>query len=116
MAPPSPARLYATLLAAALVALGFAGFFFSLSWLNFLYVASGFIGLLLAPAVPRAFALLAGVAYTGLAIFTFAHGGWLHLAIGLLGLAAYAGTPRPQRRSKPADRSKPRAQAAGKSA
>ncbi len=103
MAPPSPARLYATLLAAALVALGLAGFFFNLSWLNFLYVASGVLGLLAAPAAPRAFALLAGVAYTGLAVFSFADGGWLHLAIGLLGLAAYAG-------------SEARAQAAGKGA
>lgn len=92
MAPPGPARLYATLVAAALVALGLAGFFSDLSWLNFLYVGSGVLGLFLAPAAPRAFALLAGVAYTGIAIFSFSDSGPLHLAIGLLGLAAYVGS------------------------
>ncbi len=108
MAPPSPARLYATLVAAALFVLGLAGFFSSLDWLNFLYLGSGALGLLLAGAAPRAFALGGGLAYTGLAIFSFADAGWLHLAIGLLGLAAYAGTRRGSL--------KPRAQAAGKSA
>jgi hypothetical protein len=101
MEPPSPARLYATLVGAVLVVLGIAGFFFDLSWLNFLYVASGALGLLVAGRASRPYALGLGLLYTALAIWDFSADGWLHLALGVLGLAA-AGT----------ERLKPRAQAA----
>ena len=74
MAPPSPARLYATLAGAVLVCLGLAGFFFDLSWLNFLYVASGALGLLLAGTTPRPYALCVGLIFVGVAIWGFADG------------------------------------------
>ena len=122
MAPPSPARLYATVAGATLFVLGLAGFFEDLSWFNFLYAGSGVLGLLLAGGAPRPFTLACGLGYTGLAIFAFDQAGWLHLAVGLLGLVAFAGTPRRLRGSKPArkmgreprNESEPRAQAAGK--
>jgi hypothetical protein len=97
MAAPSPARLYAALAGAALFAGGIAGFFFDLSWLNFLYFASGALALLLAGAAPRPCALALGLLYTGVAIWGFTGGGedwlqWPQLALGLLGLAAFAGS------------------------
>jgi len=92
MEPPGPARLYATLVGAGLFVAGILGFFHDLSWLNYLYVAGGAIGLLLAGAAARPYALCIGVIYTGLAIWEFADRGWAHLAIGLLGLAAFAAT------------------------
>jgi hypothetical protein len=130
MAPPSPARLYATAGGAALLVAGVAGFFFDLSWLNFLYLASGALGLFLAPALPRAYALCFGLAYLGLAVWGLSgHEDWQQwpqLALGLLGIAAFAGTAKPLRGSKPAKSvgseprkrrsSEARAQAAGKSA
>jgi hypothetical protein len=94
MEPPSPARLYATLVGAVLLVLGILGFFSDLSWLNFLYAATGAIGLALAGRASRPYALVIGLLCTGLAIADFADRGWLHLAIGVLGLAAVAGTPR----------------------
>jgi hypothetical protein len=136
MEAPSPARLYATVAGAFLLVLGIVGFFYSASfgspgaveaalgtlrvnaWLNVLYVAVGAAGLLAAGVASRAFALGAGLFFTGLAIWGFALGGEeailgflpasdgdsaLNLALGLLGLAAAAGTPR----------SEPRAQAVG---
>jgi hypothetical protein len=103
MAPPSPARLYATLAGAFLFVFGIAGFFEDLSWLNYLHLASGALGLLLAGSAPRPYALCLGAIYTGLAVLGFDSDGWLHLTLGLLGLAAGAAT------------SEPRAQSAGKS-
>lgn len=91
-------------------------------WLNVLHILTGAAGLLAAGYASRVYALAVGVLYTGLAIWGFAIGGSdsilgflpasggdeaLHLAIGLLGLAAAAGTPK-RRRSL-----QPRAQAAG---
>ncbi len=104
MEPPSPARLYATVAGATLFAIGLLGFFDDLSWLNFVHLGSGALALLLAGRAARLCALLLGLGYTGLAIFAFGSEGWLHLAVGVLGLAALAGS------------SEPRAQAAGKSA
>jgi hypothetical protein len=90
-------------------------------WLNLLHVATGAIGLLAASYAARPFALAAGLLYTLLAVWGFALAGdeailgflpasggddALHLAVGLLGLAALAGTPRLQ----------PRADAAGEGA
>jgi hypothetical protein len=82
------------------------------AWLNVLHVLCGALGLLLAGFASRKYALGLGLLYTGLAIWGFsvapgdavlgflpANGGddALHLIIGLLGLAAAAGTPRPRR-------------------
>jgi hypothetical protein len=92
MEPPSPARLYATLIGAVLFIAGIVGFFDDLSWLNYLYVASGAVGLFLAAIAARPYALCAGTLYTGLAIWNFSNHGWPHLAIGLLGLAAFVST------------------------
>ncbi len=125
MQPPSPARLYATLVGALLFVAGILGFFHDLSWLNYLYLASGAVGLLVAGIAPRPYALCAGLVYTALAIADFSSRGWPHLAVGLLGLAAFAAThgqfrgskstnragKEPRKRSK---RLKPRAQAAAK--
>jgi len=125
MEPPSPARLYATLVSAVLFVAGIVGFFHDLSWLNYLYVASGAIGLVVAGVAARPFALCAGLVYTGLAIADFSSRGWPHLAVGLLGLAAFAATHGQVRGSKSTNRAgkeprkrsrrlKPRAQAAAK--
>ena len=121
MEPPSPARLYATLIGAVLFVAGIVGFFHDLSWLNYLCVASGAVGLLVAGIAPRPYALCAGLVYTGLAILDFSSRGWPHLAVGLLGLAAFAASrgsksthdvaKEPRKRSQ---RLKPRAQAAAK--
>jgi hypothetical protein len=104
MEPPSPARLYATAVGAILFLAGLLGFFDGPSWLDFLHAGSGALALLLAGRASRPCALLFGVAYTGLAIFAFGSDGWLHLAVGVSGLAALAGS------------SEPRAQAVGKGA
>jgi hypothetical protein len=121
MEPASPARLYAALAGAVLVVLGIAGFFHDRSWLNYLYAGTGTLGLIAAPCAPRLYALGAGALYTVLAITDFSSRGWPHLAIGLLGLAAFAGTRGSFRRNdlakEPRDRSrrlKPRAKAATK--
>jgi hypothetical protein len=125
MEPPSPARLYATLVGAVLFVAGIVGFFHDLSWLNYLYVASGAAGLLVAGITARPYALCAGALYTGLAVVDFSSRGWPHLAVGLLGLAAFAATPGRFRGSKSTNRAgeeprkraqrlKPRAKAAAK--
>jgi hypothetical protein len=121
MEPASPARLYATLVGALLFVAGLVGFFQDLSWLNYLYVASGAIGLLLAGAAARPYALCVGTIYAGLAIWDFSSRGWPHLAVGLLGLAAFASTRgslvTPDVPKEPSDGSaplEPRAKAAAK--
>jgi hypothetical protein len=125
MEPPSPARLYATLVGAILFVAGIVGFFQDLSWLNYLYLASGAIGLFVAAVAARPYALCAGLLYTVLSIWEFSDRGWPHLAVGLLGLAAFAATHGQFRGSKstnrvgkePRKRStrlKPRAKAAAK--
>jgi hypothetical protein len=121
MEPPSPARLYATLVGAILFVAGILGFFHDLSWLNYLYLASGAVGLLVAAVAARPYALCAGLLYTALAIADFSSSGWPHLAVGLLGLAAFAASrgskstdeveKEPRKRAR---RLKPRAQAAAK--
>lgn len=126
MEAASPARLYATVVGAFLVALGIVGFFFSASfgspgaveaalgvlrvnaWLNLLYVATGALGLLAAGFASRAYALAIGVLFTALAIWGWSIGAGdailgflpaasgdeaLNLVLGVLGLAAAAGTP-----------------------
>ena len=110
------------------------------AWLNLLALATGLLGLLCAGVASRRYALLAGALYTALAIWGFALAAgaavlgflpasagenWLHLALGLLGLAAAAATPRapsrgslrtPSVQEEPRDRSEARAQAAGEGA
>lgn len=116
MEAPSPARLYAAAAGVLLFVLGVVGFFYDASfgsldqyeealgaiqvngWLNLLYIATGAIGLLVAGAASRTFSLTAGLLFTLLAIVGWGSLG-LNLAIGLLGLAAAAGTPR--RKTKP---------------
>ena len=121
MAPPSPARLFATLVGAVLFVAGIAGFFQDLDWLNYLYVAAGAAGLLLAAAAPRPYALCIGLIYAALAVTDFSNRGWAHLLVGLLGLAAFAASrgskstkseaKAPRKRPR---RLKPRAKAAAK--
>jgi hypothetical protein len=105
------------------------------AWLNLVYVATGSLGLLLASYAPRPYALVLGFLYTAVAIWGFALGSGhailgflpvnrgnntLHLALGLLGLVAAAGTPRRAKAAKPGGakrkRLEPRAETAGKSA
>ncbi len=125
MEAPSPARLYATALGALLVVLGLVGFFYSASfgaldhyedalgglqvnaWLNLFYLGVGGIGVLVAGVSSRSYALATGVLFTVLALVGWGTG-VLHLVLGLLGLAAAAGTPK--QRSKP--RAKPARQRA----
>jgi len=134
MEPASPARLYATVAGALLVVLGIVGFFYDASfsglddlepalgllevnaWFNLLYLATGALGVLVAGVASRSYALAMGLLFTLLAIF--GPGSWgLHLAIGLLGLAAAAGTPKRgsfvlQERTKEPRKSKSRAKPA----
>jgi hypothetical protein len=90
---PSPARLYATLIGAALVVFGIVGFFYGASfggpgkvddvfgifgvngWLNVFHVATGAIGLLVAGYAARQYALWLGALFVVVAIWGFAIGG-----------------------------------------
>jgi len=124
MEAPSPARLFAAAAGAFLLLLGVLGFFYYASfgpldryeealggievngWINLLYIAVGAVGILVAGVSSRTYALCVGVLFVLLAIL-----GWgsaaLNLVVGLLGLAAAAGTRQ---------RSEPRAKPAGKRA
>jgi hypothetical protein len=79
------------------------------AWINLLHILTGALGLLMVGFASRRYALAVGGLYTVLAIWGFAldagdailgflpaSGGddTLHLVVGLLGLAAAAGTPR----------------------
>lgn len=115
MEPASPARLYATVAGALLVVLGIVGFFYDASftslddlqpalgvidvnaWFNLLYIVTGAIGVLVAGVASRSYCLAMGLLYTLLGIFGLGTE-WLHLTIGVLGLAAAAGTARAQSR------------------
>jgi hypothetical protein len=99
MEPPSPVRLFATLAGAFLFVFGLAGFFEDRSWLDYLHLASGALGLLAASAAARLYTLALSVTYIGLAVFAFGSDGWLHLAVGVLGLAAIAGSSEPRAQS-----------------
>lgn len=85
-------------------------------WFNMLYLAAGSLALLAATAAARAFALGAGMLFTVLGVWSLALGGGeavldlvpagaanglLALAVGLLGLAAAAGTPSEARAQVP---------------
>ena len=128
MEPPSPARLYAAAVGALLVVLGVVGFFYGPSfgspgtldhtlgafrtngWENLLWIVVGALGLLLAGAASRAYALAAGLLLTVLGVWglaldpgsailgVFPAAGAneaLHLVLGILGLLAAVATPRP---------------------
>jgi Domain of unknown function (DUF4383) len=117
MEPASPARLYASLAGALLVILGIVGFFYDASftaldnlepalgaievnaWFNLLYVATGAVGVLVAGVASRPYALLVGLLYTLLGIFGPGTE-WLHLVIGVLGMAAAAGTESAEARQR----------------
>jgi hypothetical protein len=119
MEAASPARLYAALGGALLLVLGVVGFFYDASfgsldayeealgalqvngWLNLLYVATGAVGVLVAGASSRGYALAVGALYLVLAIVGWGSEG-LNLVVGVLGLAAAAGTPKLEPRAKPA--------------
>lgn len=119
MEPAGPARLYAALVGALLLVLGVVGFFYDASfgsldsyeealgalqvngWLNLLYVATGAVGVLVAGASSRGYALAVGALYLVLAIVGWGSEG-LNLVVGVLGLAAAAGTPRLEPRTKSA--------------
>jgi uncharacterized protein DUF4383 len=119
MEAASPARLYAALAGALLLVLGVVGFFYDASfgaldsyeqalgvlqvngWLNLFYVATGAVGLLVAGASSRGYALTVGAVYVTLAIVGWGSEG-LNLVVGVLGLAAALGTPRLEPRAKPA--------------
>jgi Domain of unknown function (DUF4383) len=132
MEAPSPARLYTAAVGALLFILGVVGFFYDASfgpidryqealgalqingWLNLFYIAVGSVGLLVAGVSSRTYALAAGLLFTLLAIVGWGTGA-LNLVVGLLGLAAAAGTPRAKGDSKPR-KLKPRPKPAGKRA
>lgn len=78
-------------------------------WANLLHLATGAAGLLVVGRAVRGYALVVGLFYAALGIWGISLGGGqaivdvipngtgsdsLHLAIGLLGLLAAAGTPR----------------------
>lgn len=135
MEAPSPARLFAAAAGALLLVLGVVGFFYYASfgpldryeealgaiqvngWLNLFYVATGAIGLLVAGVASRTYSLTVGLLYTLLAIVGWGTG-VLDLVVGLLGLAAAAGTPRtkPEPKRREPRKLEPRAKAAGKRA
>lgn len=133
MEAASPARLYAAVVGALLVVLGLLGFFYDASfgalddyedavaglqvngWLNLFYLATGAAGLLAAGFASRGYALAMTLLFVALVVL-----GWgsdtLHLVIGLLGLAAVAGTPREgrarSRKTRKPRKSNPRAKPA----
>jgi hypothetical protein len=118
MEAPSPARLYAAAVGALLLVLGVVGFFYDASfgpldqyeealgglqvngWLNLFYIATGSVGLLVAGVSSRTYSLTVGALFTLLAIVGWGTGA-LDLAVGLLGLAAAAGTPRAKLKPRP---------------
>jgi uncharacterized membrane protein len=87
MEPPSPARLFASLVGAGLVIYGIAGFFYDASfsrpddlrealgllsvngWANSFHVLTGAIGLLLASFASRRYALWLTAIYAAVAVF-----------------------------------------------
>ena len=135
MEAPSPARLYAAAAGALLVVLGVIGFFYDASfgpldqyeeavgavqvngWLNLFYIATGSLGILVAGVSSRTYSLTVGALFIALAIVGWGTGA-LNLVVGLLGLAAAAGTARVKREPRPAKplRSEPRTKPAGKRA
>ena len=139
MSGSSPARLYAALVGGALVIAGIIGFFYEASfetgddlradavfgvldvngWHNLLHIALGLLGLAAAGYAARSYALAVGLAYVVLAIWGFletengfgaildvvpvnTEDNFLHLILGLTGLAAGAATPKESAPRRPA--------------
>ena len=139
MSGSSPARLYAALVGGALVIAGIIGFFYEASfetsddlradavfgvldvngWHNLLHIAIGLLGLAAAGYAARSYALAFGLAYVLLAIWGFletedgfgaildvipvnTEDNFLHLILGLTGLAAGAATPKEEPRPRAA--------------
>ncbi len=93
MDAPSPARLYAASVGAALIAIGIVGFFYSASfgspgevgeifgifavnaWSNVLHILTGALGLLVAGYAARRYSLWLGALYLVLALWGFTIGG-----------------------------------------
>jgi Domain of unknown function (DUF4383) len=135
----SPARLYAALVGGALVIAGIIGFFYEASfetgddlradavfgvldvngWHNLLHIAIGLLGLAAAGYAARSYALAFGLAYVLLGIWGFletedgfgaildvipvnTEDNFLHLILGLTGLAAGAATPKEEPRPRAA--------------
>jgi hypothetical protein len=100
----SPARLYASLVGAALVATGILGFFYSASfdspgevgdmlgafavngWENVLHIVTGAIGLYVAGFASRRYALWLGALYVGVGVWGFLAGSGGEI-LGLLPVA-----------------------------
>ena len=92
MDAPSPARLFATLVGAALVVAGIVGFFYSASfgspgevddvfgvfavnaWVNVLHILTGALGLFVAGYASRQYSLWMGALYLVIALWGFAIG------------------------------------------
>jgi len=92
MDAPSPARLYASAVGAALVVAGIVGFFYSASfgspgevdeafgafavngWVNVLHILTGALGLLMAGYASRQYSLWIGALYLVVALWGFAIG------------------------------------------
>lgn len=149
MSEASPARLYCTLVGAALVIGGIIGFFYSSGfdtgvsgvtgdtdeifgvlgvngWHNLLHLALGALALAVAGSASgaRAYCLGIGLVYVVLAIWGFVDSDniliglipvnteddFLHLILGLVGLAAGAATPTPvvDRKARPKRKPKPK--------
>lgn len=88
MQPPSPLRLYATVLATALLVFGIVGFFFDASferpedlgealgltsvngWANCFHILTGALGLLLAGFAARRYAIWVSAIYVAVGIAT----------------------------------------------
>ena len=131
MEASSPARLYCTLVGGVLVIAGIIGFFYEASfatgdsvvaddvfgilavngWHNLIHLALGLLGLAAASYAARTYALGVGLLYVVLALWGFletengvavlldlvpinSEDNWLHLILGLTGLAAGAATPK----------------------
>jgi Domain of unknown function (DUF4383) len=87
-------------------------------WHNVVHILTGAIGLLVAGFAARRYALWLGIVYLGIAIWGFVLGSgaqlvlgffpvntadnFLHLVLGLLGVAAALGTPKGKSASPPA--------------
>jgi len=139
MEASSPARLYCTLVGAALVIAGIIGFFYEASfdtgsslssdealgllavngWHNLVHLGVGVILLIGANSAAREFALGVGLLYLVLAVWGFSvtdngfgdilnlvpintEDNFLHLILGLTGVAAGAATPKAAGRPAPA--------------
>jgi hypothetical protein len=155
MNEPTPARLYATLVGGALVVAGILGFFYSSSfgtdrqvareseevlgvlavngWHNLIHIATGLLGLAAAAYAARTYALALGLTYLLVSIWGFlvvdngfgallstvpinTADNFLHLILGLTGLAAGAATAKPRSTSTAKRSSLPRPKLPGKRA